>query len=73
VSLTFDESLQKLMSNYLVAVNRLRHAQQRGSSMEEPDVLREFARAEDEAEIACCVALAQRGWTPPHALNRRPA
>lgn len=73
MALTFDESMHKLMSNYLVAVNRLKHAQERVASLDDPTMLRQLMSDEEKAEHACAEALVQRGWQPPYALLRRGA
>jgi hypothetical protein len=71
VSLAFDEQVHRAMSNYLVAVNRLRHAQERIASLDDPTQLRELMRAESEAEAMCLQLLVQRGWQPPGGLMAR--
>lgn len=73
MSVNFDETMQKLMSNYLVAVNRLRHAQERGPGLADPATLRELVENESRAENECLQALVQRGWQPPYAQLRRGA
>ena len=72
-SLTFDETMHKLMSNYLVAVNRLKHAQERVASLDDPTMLRQLVADEERAEVECARALVQRGWQPPYAVFRRGA
>lgn len=72
-SLTFDDTMRKLMSNYLVAVNRLRHAQERVASLDDPTMLRQLMADEERAEAECTQALVQRGWQAPYAVLRRGA
>jgi hypothetical protein len=72
-SLAFDEDLLRTMSSYIVAVNRLRHAQDRVASLDDPTQLRVLAAGEHDAEQACLDALVQRGWQPPFAGLRRGA
>ena len=68
MSLAFDESVQKVMSNYLVSVNRLRHAMQHVASLDDPTQMRELMRMEQNAEAECVRLLVQRGWQPPGGL-----
>jgi hypothetical protein len=66
-SVAFDEDLLRTMSDYIVAVNRLRHAQDRVASLDDPTHLRVLSTDEQTAERACLHALVQRGWQPPFA------
>ena len=67
MSLAFDEELVRRMSDYLVARNRLRHAQDRGTFGDDQTLLRSLSGAEQQAEQACLDALLRRGWQPPYA------
>ena len=63
--MAFDETVQKVMSNYLVSVNRLRHAMEHVASLDDTTQLRELMRSEQDAEAECVRLLVQRGWQPP--------
>ena len=66
MSLAFDEEMLRRMSEYIVAVNRLRHAQTRVASLDDSTQLRVLATDEQRAEAACVEALVVRGWQPPY-------
>jgi hypothetical protein len=73
MSLAFDEGLLRSMSDYIVAVNRLRHARERAATTGDAATLHDLAAGEQEAERACLTALVQRGWQPPHVALARGA
>jgi hypothetical protein len=72
-SLAFDEVLLRSMSDYIVAANRLRHAQDRVASLDDPTQLRVLSQGEQEAERACLEEFVRHGWQPPFAGLRRGA
>lgn len=72
-SMTFDEGLLRSMSDLIVAVNRLRHAQDRVDSLTDPTQLRTLATGEQEAEQHFLAAMVARGWQPPFLAERRGA
>jgi hypothetical protein len=72
-SVAFDESLLRTMSDYIVAVNRLRHAQDHVASPDDAVALRALTAGEEEAERRCVAALLQRGWQPPYVVLARGA
>jgi hypothetical protein len=72
-SVAFDEGLLRTMADYIVAVNRLKHAQDRVDADTDPTYLRLLSAGEQEAEQACVAALLQRGWQPPYVTLSRGA
>ncbi len=69
-SVAFDEELLRRMSEYIVAVNRHRHAESNVASLNDPTQLRVLAADEQAAEQAYIDALVLRGWRSPFALQR---
>lgn len=63
--MAFDETVRKVMSNYLVSANRLRHAMEHVASLDDTTRLRELMQMEQDAETECIRLLVQRGWQPP--------
>ena len=61
-SLAVDEELLRRMSDLIVAVNRRKHAEQRGPNMEDPSQIRLLVADEQRAEEAYVQALVSRGW-----------
>ncbi len=65
MGMAFDDGALKAMSDYIIAVNRLKHAQHNPASLSDPTRLRQLAAEESQAEEACVRALEQRGWATP--------
>jgi hypothetical protein len=70
MGLAFDEGMLKAMSDYIIAVNRLKHAQANPASLPDPTRLRQLAAEESQAEERCLQALEQRGWAAPFRALR---
>ena len=66
----FDEELLRRMSELVVAVNRLRHAENHVASLNDPTQMRVLAADEQKAEQAYVEALTTRGWRSPYALPK---
>lgn len=70
MSLTIDEEMLRRMSDLIVAVNRLRHAENNVASLPDPTQLRVLRADEQKAEQAYVDALVVRGWRSPFPMQR---
>ena len=66
----FDDELLRRMSDFIVAVNRLRHAERNPTSLADPTQLRVLRSDEAKAEQAYIDALVLRGWRSPFPVQR---